>query len=410
MKSVTTAGRCARGVIACGLVLAAAGCGDSTPVGIAGRAPGVLQVSVSTSGADLPTNAYTVSVDSGAGQPAPVNGKVSLAGLNAGGHSVTLYGLATNCTLNGVNTRVVEVIAGDTVVVAFSVGCTATNKIAFVSNRDGNWHIYVTNAERVTRLTFNPEIDGNPAWSPDGARIAFASNRDGNFEIYIMDADGSHPTRLTNTAADDYDPAWSPNGKKIAFTTERDGHPEVYVMEADGSSQVRLTDHPAGNGDPTWAPDATRIAFVSHRDGNGQIYVMNADGSHVTRLTGDPTEDCEPAWSPDGGRIAFVMGCTATLFPDSYGSSIYLMNADGSNPIRLTGGPADVPQARFPSWSPDGTAIAFASPAACQERDDDGCHWWWPYGIYEVRVDGTSLASLVPYDDNSNAVDPSWRH
>src|SRR2546430_10655121 len=85
MKSVTTAGRCARVIIACGLVLAAAGCDDSTPVGVAGRATGVLQVSVSTSGADIPTNGYTVSVDSGAGQPAPVNGKLSLAGLNAGG-------------------------------------------------------------------------------------------------------------------------------------------------------------------------------------------------------------------------------------------------------------------------------------------------------------------------------------
>src|SRR5256712_12857498 len=126
MKGVTTAGRCAGGVIACGLVLAAAGCGDSTPVGVAGRAPGVLQVSVSTSGADLPTNGYTVSVDSGAGQPAPVNGKVSLAGLSAGGHSVTLYGLATNCTLNGVNARGVAVKAGDPVLVAFTVGVQAT--------------------------------------------------------------------------------------------------------------------------------------------------------------------------------------------------------------------------------------------------------------------------------------------
>src|SRR2546428_11801373 len=91
MKSVTTAGRCARGVIACGLVLAAAGCGDSTPVGVAGPTTGVLQVTVSTSGADIPTNGYTVSVDSGAGQPAPVNGKVSFAGLNAGGRRGALH-------------------------------------------------------------------------------------------------------------------------------------------------------------------------------------------------------------------------------------------------------------------------------------------------------------------------------
>src|SRR2546422_4643854 len=68
MKSVTTAGRCARAVIACGLLLTAAGCGDSTPVGVAGRATGVLQVSVSTTGADLPAAGYYVSVDSGPGQ------------------------------------------------------------------------------------------------------------------------------------------------------------------------------------------------------------------------------------------------------------------------------------------------------------------------------------------------------
>src|SRR5437764_11941394 len=92
MKSVTTAGRCARVIIACGLVLAAAGCGDSTPVGIAGPTTGVLQVTVSTSGADLTTNGYTVSVDSGAGQPVSVNGEVSLAGLTAGSHRVSLYG------------------------------------------------------------------------------------------------------------------------------------------------------------------------------------------------------------------------------------------------------------------------------------------------------------------------------
>src|SRR6266699_1274195 len=395
-------------LLAAGLLTLAACRGSTAPT--RGANQGVVRVTATTTGADLPSAGYNVSVDSGAGLAIPANGAVTIPGLSASRHSVTLYSVAANCALSGVNTRSVDVTAGETVVVAFAVDCTATNQIAFVSNRDGNWHIYVTNAEGVTRLTVNPEVDANPAWSPDGARIAFASNRDGNFEIYIMDADGSHPTRLTNTAADDYDPAWSPNGKKIAFTTERDGHPEVYVMEADGSSQAPLTDHPAGNGDPTWAPDATRIAFVSHRDGNGQIYVMNADGSHVTRLTGDPTEDCEPAWSPDGGRIAFVMGCTATLFPDGYGSSIYLMNADGSNPIRLTGGPADVPQARFPSWSPDGREIAFASPAACRNSDADGCHWWWPFGIFVVRVDGTSVASLVPYDDNSNAVDPSWRH
>src|SRR2546428_987380 len=86
MKSVTTAGRCARVFIACGLVLAAAGCGDSTPVGIAGPTTGVLQVTVSTSDADLPANGYTVSVVSVALEPGPGRAKASSAGLSAGRH------------------------------------------------------------------------------------------------------------------------------------------------------------------------------------------------------------------------------------------------------------------------------------------------------------------------------------
>jgi len=396
-------------LLAAGL-LTLASCSDSTEP-TAGATQGAVRVTATTTGTDLPSGGYNVSVDSGAGQAVAANGAVTISGLSASRHSVTLYGVAANCALRGVNTRSVDVTAGDTVVVAFDVVCTtpsgANGQLAFASNRDGNYEIYVTNADgsSPTRLTNSAATDVQPAWSPDGTKLAFASNRDGNFEIYVMGAVGLDPTRLTNELADDYDPAWSPDGKKIAFTSERDGHPEVYVMEADGSSAMRLTD---GDG-PTWSPDGTRIAFVSHRDGNGEIYVMNADGSHVTRLTDNLAEDCEPAWSPDGGRIAFASGCTTTLFPDGFGSSIYLMNADGSNPMLLTGGPADVPQARFPSWSPDGTEIAFASPAACRNSDADGCHWWWPFGIFVVRVDRTSVASLVPYDDNSSAVDPSWR-
>src|SRR5207247_660118 len=79
------------------------------------------------------------------------------------------------------------------------------------------------------------------AWRPDGTTIAFATNRDGNYEIYLMNPDGSAPTRLTNDTAADLDPAWSPDGRKIAFATTRDGNSEIYVMNADGSAPTRLT-------------------------------------------------------------------------------------------------------------------------------------------------------------------------
>jgi Tol biopolymer transport system component len=66
------------------------------------------------------------------------------------------------------------------------------------------------------RLTDDPGSDIEPAWSPDGTRIAFASNRDGDWDIYVMDADGGNVRRLTGTRGHrdalrgDYDPAWSP--------------------------------------------------------------------------------------------------------------------------------------------------------------------------------------------------------
>ena len=106
-----------------------------------------------------------------------------------------------------------------------------------------------------TNLTNNAAFDSEPAWSPDGAKIAFISERDGNFEIYVMNANGSGQTNLTNNAAYDSQPAWSPDGAKIAFTSERDGNGETYVMNADGSGQTNLTNYPRLDGYPAWSPE-----------------------------------------------------------------------------------------------------------------------------------------------------------
>ena len=82
------------------------------------------------------------------------------------------------------------------------------------------------------------------------ARIAFQSNRDGNFEIYVMNADGSDQTGLSNFAAHDAEPDWAPDGTRITFISNRDGNFEIYVMNADGTGQTRLTD----NSDTDWQP------------------------------------------------------------------------------------------------------------------------------------------------------------
>ena len=84
------------------------------------------------------------------------------------------------------------------------------------------------------------------------ARIAFMSNRDGNYEIYVMDADGGNQQRLTNNPHADWSPSWSPDSKRIAFTSSRDGNTDIYVMDADGGNQRRRTNNPHSDGGPAW--------------------------------------------------------------------------------------------------------------------------------------------------------------
>ena len=83
-------------------------------------------------------------------------------------------------------------------------------------------------------------------------KIAFHSDRDGNFEVYAMNADGSSQTDLTNNPALDQAPAWSPDGTKIVFSSRRDGNTELYTMAADGSGVVRLTNNVNFDNSPAW--------------------------------------------------------------------------------------------------------------------------------------------------------------
>src|SRR6185503_8037374 len=94
--------------------------------------------------------------------------------------------------------------------------------------------------------------------------------------------------------------------------------------------------------------------FTSYRNGNAEIYLMNADGSNPIRLTNNAGVDDDPAWSPDGSRIAFWSSRNGN-------SEIYVMNVDGTNQTRLTTNASTDIQ---PAFSPDGGKIVFTSNRA----------------------------------------------
>ena len=264
-------------------------------------------------------------------------------------------------------------------------------KIAFASDRDGNFEIYVMNPDGggLVRLTNNPAEDTQPTWSPDGTRLAFVSNRDGNKEIYVVNADGSGTTRVTNNAAEDFDPAWSPSTTtpQIAFVTHRDGNDEVYVMNPDGTGLINLTQNTADDVNPSWAPSATLLAFASNRDGDKfEIYRMTSTGTTQTRLTNNSFNDVATTWP--SGRITFQS--------DRDGNDeIYTMNVDGTSQTRVTNNAAfDLDPAR----APDGARIAFVS-------NRDGAA---NLEIYAANSDGSSVVRLTnnPASDIDPAIQP----
>jgi len=203
----------------------------------------------------------------------------------------------------------------------------------------------------------------------DGRMLGISNHADENggaSVVYTLPATGGTPRRVT-ARAPSYLHGWSPDGRWLVYTGQRDNEFDVYKISVDGGDEIRLTSTPGLDDGPEFAPDGVYIYFNSARTGRMQLWRMRPDGSAQQQITNDGFNNWFPHVSPDGKWIAYI-SFPPTVAADDHPFYehvlIRLMPSDGGSSRVIAyvyGGQGTI---NVPSWSPDGTRLAFVSNSA----------------------------------------------
>ena len=270
-------------------------------------------------------------------------------------------------------------------------------RIVFTSYRNGQYDIYKMDpaGQNVVRLTNSPASESEAAWSFDNKRVALVRPRvnAANWtwrDIYIVNADGSNGHWARPTAPANFElshPSWSPDGSKLAVSMSLNGVNYVaYLILATGQLSAYSTGY--GGLPGTW-PTYTK---------SGQIVYLGPTRKTVNRINGDGSGNktlftstqamFQPTLSPDGTKLLFVR-----LIDDLLNTEIFLRNLSTATTTKLTSSPAPD---MMPTWSPDGSRIAFMSGRT---------------GVGQVWTMNTTGGSLTRVTQTTTAeASPSWSH
>lgn len=261
-----------------------------------------------------------------------------------------------------------------------------SRSILYRSARTGTEDLWIAdvNTGELRQLTNDLRADSAGRWSPDGQWIAFFSSRGGQDDVWIVPSTGGDAIRVTDDRALEATLTWSPDGRSLSFVRDT-AVTQVHAASADGGETRLLSfpDHPA-----FWSrisPDGQSVLFTSARSGNQDVWVAPLAGGAPRPVTTSAVEDNQGTWSPDGKLIAF----TSTR---GGSAGIYVV-ADTGGEARLV---ADWPDTResSPSFSPDGTQIAFESGHEARTGD-----------VWVVPVTGGTPTRVTRLDENTTIAD-----
>jgi TolB protein len=213
----------------------------------------------------------------------------------------------------------------------------------------------------VTQLTADPAADVQPIYSPDRTKVAFASNRAGNWDIWVIGLDGQRPVQITDGPGDEVHPSWSPDGSQLIYCgLPPRGQWELWVTDAKAGGKKRFIGYGLF---PEWSPIGDIIAYQRARERGSRWFSIWT----VELVDGEPRYPTEvaasadaalisPTWSRDGVRLAYT-----AIVPSNSGSpelpagaeqaDVWVVDTDGRSRLRLTDGHTS----NFgPTWSPDG--------------------------------------------------------